>query len=124
VARFKHLETAETHVNSIHEEISSRLNSGHACYHSVQSLLSSLLLSKNIKIKIDEIIILLVLLHEFQSFTLTLGEEHRLRVCDDSVITKFGPNSEKVAGGWRRLHNEELHNFYASPNMIRVTKLR
>jgi len=36
----------------------------------------------------------------------------------------FGPNWEEVAGGWRRLHNEELHNLYASPNVIRVIKSR
>jgi hypothetical protein len=35
----------------------------------------------------------------------------------------FGPKREKLAGGWRRLHNEELHNLYASPNIIRVIKL-
>jgi hypothetical protein len=34
----------------------------------------------------------------------------------------FGPKREEVAGGWRRLHNEELHNLYASPNIIRVRK--
>jgi hypothetical protein len=36
----------------------------------------------------------------------------------------FGPKKEEVAGGWRRLHNEELHNLYASPNIIRVIKSR
>jgi hypothetical protein len=36
----------------------------------------------------------------------------------------FGPKREEVAGGWRRLHNEELHNFYPSPNIIRVIKSR
>jgi hypothetical protein len=34
----------------------------------------------------------------------------------------FGPQREEVAGGWRRLHNEELHNLYASPNIVRVIK--
>jgi len=34
----------------------------------------------------------------------------------------FGPKREEVAGGWRRLHNEELHNFYTSPNVVRVIK--
>jgi hypothetical protein len=38
------------------------------------------------------------------------------------VRSIFGPKKEKVAGGWRRLYNEELHNFYASPNVIRVIK--
>jgi hypothetical protein len=47
---------------------------------------------------------------------LTLREEHRLRVFENRVLWKiFGPKREEVAGGWRRLHNEELHNFYASP---------
>jgi hypothetical protein len=36
----------------------------------------------------------------------------------------FGPEGEKVAGGWRRLHNEELHNLYAPPNIIRTIKSR
>jgi hypothetical protein len=40
------------------------------------------------------------------------------------VLRIFGPKREEVAGGWRRLHNEELHNLYASPNTIRVIKSR
>jgi hypothetical protein len=47
--------------------------------------------------------------------SLTLREEHRLRVFENRVLRRiFGPKMEKVAGGWRRLHNEELHNLYAS----------
>jgi len=59
---FKYLETTITNQNSILDEINSRLKSGNACYHSVQSLLSSSLLSKNSKIKIYRTIILLFVL--------------------------------------------------------------
>jgi hypothetical protein len=55
----------------------------------------------------------------------TLREEHRPRVFENRVLRrKFGPKREKVAGGWRRLHNEELRNLYNSPNIINATKLR
>jgi hypothetical protein len=50
--------------------------------------------------------------------------KHRLKVFEKRMLRRiFGPRREKVAGGWRRLHNEELHNLYALPN-IRVIKLR
>jgi hypothetical protein len=62
VAKFKHFGTSLTDENCMHEEVKSRLNSGNACYHSVQSLLSSRLLSRNVKVKIYKIIILLVVL--------------------------------------------------------------
>jgi hypothetical protein len=46
-------------------------------------------------------------------------------VFENSVLRKIvGPRKEEVAGGWRRLHNEELHNLYASQNIIRVIKPR
>jgi hypothetical protein len=54
-----------------------------------------------------------------------LREEHRLRECDNRVLRRiFGPKREEVVREWRRLHNEELHNLYASPNIIGVTKSR
>jgi hypothetical protein len=56
-------------------------------------------------------------------WSLTLRSEHRLRVFKNRVLRRiFGPEREEVAGGWRRLHNEELHNLDASPNIIRVIK--
>jgi len=61
VEEFKYLGTTLTNKNSIQEEIKSRLKSGNACYHSVQNLLSSSLLSKNLKIKIYRTIICLLL---------------------------------------------------------------
>jgi hypothetical protein len=52
-------------------------------------------------------------------------EEHRLRVFENRVVRRiFGPKREEVEGGWRRLHNEELRNLYASPSNIRETKSR
>jgi len=63
VEQFTYLGTALTNQNSIQEEIKSRLKSGNACYHSVQNLLSSSLLSKNLKIKVYRIIILPVVLY-------------------------------------------------------------
>jgi hypothetical protein len=62
------------------EEIKRRLNSGNACYHSVQCLLSSRLLSKNLKIRIYKMIILPVVQYGCETWSLTLREEHRLRV--------------------------------------------
>jgi len=55
---------------------------------------------------------------------LTIGEEHRLRVFENRVLRICGPKSEEVAGGCRTLHNDELQNLYASPNIIRVIKLK
>ena len=68
---FKYLGTTLTNQNSIPEEIKSRLRSGNACYHSVQNLLSSRLLSKNLKIKIYRTIILRVLLYGCETWSLT-----------------------------------------------------
>jgi hypothetical protein len=80
VAKFKYLGRIPTDQNCKHEEINSRLNSGSACYHSVQSLLSSRLLSRNLNVKIYRTIILPVVLYGCETWSLILREEHRLRV--------------------------------------------
>ena len=72
VDEFKYLGTTLTNQNSMQEEIKSRLRSGNACYHSVQSLLSSRLLSKNLKIKICRTITFLVVLYGCETWSLTL----------------------------------------------------
>jgi hypothetical protein len=56
---------------------------------------------------------------------MTLREEHRLRVSENKVLRRiFGSKGGEVTGGWRKLHNEELHNFYSSPSIIRMIKSR
>jgi hypothetical protein len=52
--------------------------------------------------------------------SLILREEHRLSVFQKKVLRRiFGPKRDEVAGGWRKLHNEELHNLYFSPSIIK-----
>jgi hypothetical protein len=93
-------------------------------YHSVQNLLSSRLISKNLKIKIYKTVILPVVLYGCETWSLTLREEHRLRVFENRVLRRiFGPKRE-ADGSWRKFHNDELHNLYSSPNIVRVIKLR
>ena len=91
-----------TNQNSIHEEIKSRLKSGNACYHSVQNLFSSSLLSKKLKIKIYRTIILPVVLYGCGTWLLTLREECRLRVFENRVFRRiFGPKRDEMTGEWR-----------------------
>jgi len=107
----KYLGTTLTNQNSIAEEIRSRLRSGNACYHSVQNLLSSGLLSKNLKITIYRTIILPVVLYGCETLSLTLREERKLRVFENTVLRRiFGPRRDEVTGEWRRLHYEELND--------------
>jgi len=87
--------------------------------------MSSSLLSKNLKIKIYRTIILPVVLYGCETWSLTLREERRLRVFDNSVLGRiFGPKRDEAVGEWRKLHNEELHDLYCSSNIVRVTKSR
>jgi hypothetical protein len=76
------------------------------------------------KIEIYRTVILPVL-YGFESWSFTLTEECRLRVFENCMLRRiFGPKRDKVTGEWRRLHNEELHYLYSSPNIIWVIKSR
>jgi hypothetical protein len=85
------------------------LNSGNACYHSVENLLSSRLLSKHLKIRIYKSIILPVVLYGCETWS--QGRHIELK-------------RDEVTGEWRKLHNKELRDLYCSPSIIRIMKSR
>jgi hypothetical protein len=119
VSQFKYLRMTVTNQNLIQEEIKTKLNSGNACYHSVQNIPSSRLLSKNFKIRIYKTIILPVFLQGCKTLSLTLREEQK------TVLRRiFGPKRDEVTGEWTKLHNEKLHDLYSSPSIIGIIKAR
>jgi hypothetical protein len=70
-------------------------------------------------------IILPVVLYGCETWSLTLREEHRLRVFEKRVLRRiFGPTRDGVTGQRGKLHNEELRDLYSSPNIIRIIKSR
>jgi hypothetical protein len=104
------------------EAIKSRLKSRKACYHSIQKLLSSSLLAKNIQIKIHRTIILPVVLYGFETWSLTMREVWRLRVFERLLRRIFVPKRGEVIRKCSKLHNEELNVLYCSPNIVQVIK--
>jgi len=101
------------------------LKLGVASYLSVQNLLSSRLLSKNLRIEIYRTTILPVAFYGCETWSLALREERKLRVFENMVLRRiFGPRRDEVTGEWRRLHNEELNDLYCSSNIVRVIKSR
>jgi hypothetical protein len=87
--------------------------------------LSSSFISKNIKIKTYNTVILAVVLYGCETWSLRMGEKRRLRVFENRVVRRiFGPKRDDVTGEWRKLHNEELSALYSLPNIIQETKSR
>jgi len=75
--------------------------------------------------KIYRTIILPVVLYRYETWSLTLREERKLRVYENKVLRRiFGPRRDEVTGDWRRLRNEELNDLYSPPNIVRVIKSR
>jgi hypothetical protein len=80
---------------------------------------------KNLKIRIYQTIILPVVLYARETRSLTLREKHSLGVFENRELRRiFGQKRDEVTGGWRKLHNEELHDLYSLPSIIRIIKLR
>jgi hypothetical protein len=93
-----------------------------SAYYNI-GLLMSRLLSRNIKVKIYKTIILPAVLYGCETWSLTLREQQRLRVFENRILRRiFGLERDEVTGEWRKLHNEELHNLYSSPDIIRQVK--
>ncbi|KAJ4442171.1 hypothetical protein ANN_12037, partial [Periplaneta americana] len=125
VEKFKYLGATVTNINDTREEIKHRINMENACYYSVEKLLSSSLLSKNLKVRIYKTVILPVVLCGCETWTLTLRGKHRLRVFENKVLRKiFGAKRDEVTGECRKLHNAELHTLYSSSDIIRNIKSR
>jgi hypothetical protein len=102
--QFQYLRTTLTNQKCTHEGNNRRLTSGIACCHLVQNILSSSLLSENIKIKIFNTIILPIVFYGCETWSVTLREEHRLS--GNTVLRKvFKPMREQVMGDWGKLHN-------------------
>jgi hypothetical protein len=110
VEEFKYLGTTLTNLNSIQQEIKSKLKSGNACYHLVQNILPYSLPSKNVRIKIYRTIIPPVVVYGCETWLPTLKEEGRMRVFESRVP--------------RKKHNEELNDLCCSPNIVWVITSR
>jgi hypothetical protein len=121
---FGNVGTTLANQNFMQEEIKGRLKLGNVCYHSVQNLLSSSLLSKNLKTKKYRILILPIL-YWCATWSLTLRVEHRLRVFDNRLLRRvFGRKMDEMTSEWRKLHNEKLNDLFPSSNNVWVTKSR
>jgi hypothetical protein len=126
VEKLKYLGATLTMKIACMKRFKSRQNLGNACYHLVQSFLSSCLLfwkCKSLKYTKPWFCQLFCLFCE--TWCLTLREEHRLRVFANRVLRRIsGLKRDEVTGEWKKFHNEELHNLYSPPNIIRQIRSR
>ncbi|KAJ4432095.1 hypothetical protein ANN_20709 [Periplaneta americana] len=111
---------------SLFDELKKRLDQeGNGTYTQSSLKAISNLLSKNLKVRIYKTVILPVVPFVRETWTLTLREEHRLKVFENKVLRKiFGAERDEVTGEWTKLHNTELHALYSSPDIIRNIRSR
>jgi hypothetical protein len=82
-------------------------------------------LPKTVKIEIYKSIVLPVVLYGCETWSLTLRAEHTLKESENSVLSRIvGLKRDEIISGWRKLHNEDLHNLYPSPDIITTTNQR
>jgi hypothetical protein len=86
--------------------------------------LSSRLISKTLKIKIYRTVILPIVLYRCETWSLTLREEHRLRVFENRLLRRVCGPKRNDNGSWTKLHTDELQSLYSSLNIVRVIKSR
>ena len=123
VRKFKYLGVTVT--NTKREEIQRRINMGKVCCYSLEKILSSRLLSRKLKDNTYKTITLPVVLCGYKTWSLTLREEHRLRVFKNKVLRKIvWAKRDEIIREWRKLHSAELHALYSSPNINRNLNLR
>ena len=92
-----------TNTKDIREEIKRRINMGNACYYSLEKIYP---LSKKLKINTYKSVILPVVRYGCETWSLSLREEHRLRMFENKILRKiFGAKSVEITGEWRKLHN-------------------
>ncbi|KAJ4443966.1 hypothetical protein ANN_05755 [Periplaneta americana] len=122
ISVFATLSTSESFVNWFQLEVLETA-SPYQALKGLQQLGS--LLSKKLKVKIYKTVILPVVLHGCETWTLTLRDEQRLRVFENKMLRKiFGAKRGEVTGERRKLDNTELHALYSSPDIIRNIKSR
>ena len=95
--KLRYLGVTVTHANDIRDEIKRRINMGNADYYSLEKILSSRVLSKKLKVNTYKTVILPVVLYGCETWSLTLKEEHWLRVFENKVLRKiFGTRETKL----------------------------
>jgi hypothetical protein len=123
VEDFKYLGKTLMNQNSILEEIKSREVRKCLLSYGAESCFQFAI--QKYKINIYKTIILSVVFYGCATWSLTPGEEHRLRVFENRVMRRiFGPTRDEVTGEWRKLYNEELSDLYTSSNIVWMIKPR